>query len=74
VSVPGVVDTTLKCHCLIHSTMGKQDPSPNNPLSPYYPSETPRRSGDGWTWVAVVLVLMLLGSVAVAALPLVGIP
>jgi hypothetical protein len=54
--------------------MGKQDPSPNNPLSPYYPSETPRRSGDGWTWVAVVLVLMLLGSVAVAALPLVGIP
>ncbi|WP_435069046.1 hypothetical protein [Haloplanus sp. C73] len=32
----------------------------NDPLSPYYPSETPDVPGDGRTWFAVLVVLLLL--------------
>ena len=33
------------------------DRRPNNPLSPYYPSETPDLSGNVPRWVAIGVVL-----------------
>lgn len=36
------------------------EPEPNNPLSPYYPSEVPDVPGSGRTWFAILLALMLL--------------
>ncbi|MFB6196616.1 MAG: hypothetical protein ABEI80_10625 [Haloplanus sp.] len=36
------------------------DPRPNDPLSPYYPSEVPDVPGDGRTWVALLLAATLL--------------
>jgi len=44
--------------------MSDRDPEPKNPLSPYYPSETPDVPGTGRTWFAVLLVVtLLLGAV-----------
>lgn len=43
--------------------MADGDPEPNNPLSPYFPSETPGVPGNGRKWFAVLLALtILLGS------------
>jgi len=36
------------------------DPGSRNPLSPYYPSETPDVPGNGRTWFALLLATMLL--------------
>lgn len=36
------------------------EPEPNNPLSPYYPSEVPDIPGSGRTWFAILLSLILL--------------
>jgi hypothetical protein len=36
------------------------DPDSRNPLSPYYPSETPDVPGNGRTWFALLLAAMLL--------------
>jgi hypothetical protein len=42
----------------------ERDPTTNNPLSPYYPSDTPDIPGNGRTWFAVLLsVMLLLGAV-----------
>lgn len=38
----------------------RDDPEPNDPLSPYFPSRVPDVPGDGRTWVAVALSLLLL--------------
>lgn len=46
------------------------DPDPENPLSPYYPSEVPSIPGNGRRWVAILLALMLLGGAAVQFLSL----
>jgi len=35
-------------------------PDPNNPLSPYYPSDIPDVPGSGRKWFAVLLSAMLL--------------
>jgi hypothetical protein len=40
--------------------MGDSDPKPNNPLSPFYPSETPSISGNDRTWVSILLILMFI--------------
>ncbi|SEA06321.1 hypothetical protein SAMN04488065_1648 [Haloplanus vescus] len=40
--------------------MSDRDPSSKNPLSPYYPSETPSLPGDGRTWFALLVAGMLL--------------
>jgi hypothetical protein len=39
-------------------------PTPRNPLSPYYPSETPDLPGNGRAWVALLLAAMFLLSAA----------
>lgn len=36
------------------------EPKPNDPLSPYSPSEVPDVPGNGRRWFAVLLTLMLL--------------
>lgn len=41
--------------------MSEDGPRPNNPLSPYYPSEIPSLRGNGRRWVAILLVIVLLG-------------
>lgn len=41
-------------------SMPGDGPRPNNPLSPYFPSETPDIPGNGRTWFAVLLALTLL--------------
>lgn len=43
----------------------------NNPLSPYYPSETPSLSGNGRTWFAVLMVVMFLLSAVYTVVSLV---
>lgn len=44
--------------------MKDSDPDPNNPLSPYYPSDTPSISGNGHRWFSILIILMfLLGAV-----------
>ncbi|MFC6887841.1 hypothetical protein [Halorubrum trueperi] len=40
--------------------MDDNDPKPDNPLSPYYPSEVPDIPGDGRTWFAILLTLILI--------------
>lgn len=40
--------------------MTDNNPYSNNPLSPYYPSETPSVSGNGRKWIAILLILMFL--------------
>lgn len=35
-------------------------PDRRNPLSPYYPSETPSLSTSGRRWVAIVLLLTMV--------------
>jgi hypothetical protein len=40
--------------------MTEPEPEPNNPLSPYYPSEIPSIPGSGRKWFAVLLTLMLV--------------
>ncbi|QLG26564.1 hypothetical protein HUG10_02995 [Halorarum halophilum] len=40
--------------------MTDSDPDPNNPLSPYYPSEAPGIPGSGRKWFALLLALMIL--------------
>ncbi len=36
----------------------------NNPLSPYYPSETPSVPGNGRKWFAILMTAMFLLGVA----------
>lgn len=44
--------------------MAESDPEPNNPLSPYYPSEVPDVPGNGRRWFAILLTIILVtGSV-----------
>lgn len=39
------------------------DPEPNDPLSPYYPSEVPSVPANGRRWFAILLAIVLvLGS------------
>ena len=40
--------------------MPRDDEEPNNPLSPYYPSEVPDVPANGRTWFALFLAAMLL--------------
>jgi hypothetical protein len=40
--------------------MADSDPDRNNPISPYYPSETPSLSGNGRKWFAILVVLTFL--------------
>lgn len=43
--------------------MTDDGPTPNDPLSPYSPSEAPAVPGDGRRWFAVLFsVLLLLGA------------
>ncbi len=42
--------------------MTERDPEPNNPLSPYFPSEVPPLAGSGRRWVALLLMAVLLFS------------
>jgi hypothetical protein len=42
------------------SDVPDRDPAPNDPLSPYDPSNVPDLPGNGRTWFAIVMVLMLL--------------
>ncbi|MFC6989541.1 hypothetical protein ACFQJD_14025 [Haloplanus sp. GCM10025708] len=46
------------------------EPDPNDPLSPYFPSETPDVPGNGRTWVALALALTLLLGAAFGVLSL----
>ncbi|MFB6161019.1 MAG: hypothetical protein ABEJ61_07560 [Haloferacaceae archaeon] len=43
------------------------DPTPRNPLAPYYPSEVPGVPGEGRGWFAVLLAAMLLAGAVYAA-------
>ena len=45
-------------------------PDPNNPLSPYYPSETPTLSGNGRKWFAILILLVFLLSAVYQVLSL----
>lgn len=42
------------------SNVSDSDPKPNNPLSPYFPSETPDVPGGGRRWAAILLAAMML--------------
>ena len=43
--------------------MTDSDPEPNNPLSPYYPSEVPDVPSNGRRWFAILLtIILVLGS------------
>lgn len=48
----------------------RDDPEPNDPLSPYYPSELPDLSGNGRKWVAVLLASLFLASTCYGVLAL----
>jgi len=50
--------------------MGDADPDRTNPLSPYYPSETPSLPSNGRAWFALLVVGMLLLGVCYAFLSL----
>jgi hypothetical protein len=39
--------------------MTDSKPEPNNPLSPYYPSDVPDIPASGRTWFAILLALIL---------------
>jgi len=44
--------------------MTDREPGPNDPLSPYYPSDIPDIPGNGRTWFAILLsATLLLGAV-----------
>lgn len=43
--------------------MSDKDLKPNNPLSPYYPSEIPDIPGNGRKWFAVLFALIFLSGV-----------
>ena len=51
-------------------SMSDGDPKPNDPLSPYFPSEVPAVPGDGRMWFAVLLSLCLLFGAVYAAVSL----
>lgn len=40
--------------------MPEDDPTPNNPLGPYFPSEVPTVPGNERKWVALLVAAMLL--------------
>ncbi|MFC6825898.1 hypothetical protein [Halopelagius fulvigenes] len=40
--------------------MGNSDPGPNEPLSPYFPSDAPSLPGNGRRWFAILLSAMIL--------------
>ena len=48
--------------------MGDADPESNNPLSPYYPSETPSVPGNGSKWFAILMALLFLFSAILTVL------
>ena len=50
--------------------MADDDPKPNNPLSPYFPSETPGIPGNGRKWFAALLALSILLGAAYGVLSL----
>ncbi|MFB6301176.1 MAG: hypothetical protein ABEH65_13055 [Halobacteriales archaeon] len=52
--------------------MTDQRPKPNNPLSPYFPSETPNIPGNGRTWFAILMAVMLLSGAVYSALSYIG--
>ena len=54
----------------LDSSMGDADPDRTNPLSPYYPSETPSLPSNGRAWFALLVVGMLLLGVCYAFLSL----
>lgn len=49
------------------------DPKPNDPLSPYAPSEVPDVPGNGRPWVAVLLASVLLAGAAYGLLSLLAV-
>lgn len=46
--------------------MTDSDPKPNEPLSPYFPSEVPDVPGNGRRWFAVLFAAMFLGGAVYA--------
>lgn len=50
--------------------VSEDDPKPNEPLSPYYPSRVPDVPGSGRTWFALLLTLMMLLGAAYGVLAL----
>lgn len=46
--------------------MADKKPQPNNPLAPYYPSETPSLSGNGRKWFTILVLGFWLFLAAVA--------
>lgn len=44
--------------------MSDDRPRPNNPLSPYYPSQVPDIPGSGRKWFAILLAMLLLAGAA----------
>lgn len=48
--------------------MSNNGPKPNNPLSPYYPSEVPSLSGNARLWFVLLIVAMLLVTAGFSAL------
>jgi len=40
--------------------MTEEEPEPNNPLGPYYPSEAPRIPGHGQSWLALLVATILI--------------
>lgn len=46
------------------SDMADEEPRPNNPLSPYYPSDVPSVPGSGRRWFAILFALLLLAGAA----------
>lgn len=59
---------TVFCTTIIYRArqglcMTDNGPDSNNPLSPYYPSETPRISGNGRKWFVILILLMILFTV-----------
>jgi hypothetical protein len=51
--------------------MTDDTPDPNEPLSPYYPSEVPDVPGNGRKWVALLVSLLILGAASYGVLSLV---
>ena len=50
--------------------MSDERPERNNPLSPYYPSETPGLPGNGRKWFALLLAVLILGGAVYGVLGL----
>ncbi|MFB6123912.1 MAG: hypothetical protein ABEJ78_10700 [Haloferacaceae archaeon] len=49
-------------------------PDPNDPLSPYFPAETPDVPGNGRKWAALLLALLLLVGAGFGVLSLLASP